>query len=373
MHATSGLGRRPWRVALRPTEGFPMLVFVGSCAFLGFLFQGAHGGLDITLRALAAVVMSLAFIGVPIAAGRSARARLTWFGLVLVGLAGIALVGQWAAVYYGVFLVVSAAALLPMWPAVAVSGLTGAVMVVIAVRTNDAVLLTLGLVAFMTGVAMSVGAEQGRQQRALHRVEQRNAVLAVAAERTRIGRDLHDILGHSLTAIAVKGELAQRLIDKNPDAARAQLDELVAVARQALADTRATASGLREVRVVGELASARSVLEAAGIEARTTTGVPVLDDSVAELFGYVVREGVTNVVRHAGATRCWIEVSEQGVLVSDDGRGPAPRADADGTSSGIAGLAARAEEMGFAVTLTREGDRTVLRCARGLDEGQAVR
>ena len=151
--------------------------------------------------------------------------------------------------------------------------------------------------------------------------------LALADERNRFARDLHDILGHSLTVVAVKAELAGRLAGLDPARAEAEIGDVERIARQALADVRAAAGGYREVTLDGELASARTALAAAGIEAdlpdHDISGIPRLRQ---ELFGWAVREGVTNVIRHSGATRCVIRVTPDEVEISDDGtgRGPVP-------------------------------------------------
>ena len=131
------------------------------------------------------------------------------------------------------------------------------------------------------GLATGGGMEAGRIGARLNRAEQRVSTLAVAAERERIGRDLHDILGHSLTAISIKSGLARKLLETDPAAARSQMAEVEEVARQALADVRATASAIREVRVATEVASARSVLLAGGIEARLPTAIERLPDEPA--------------------------------------------------------------------------------------------
>ena len=169
---------------------------------------------------------------------------------------------------------------------------------------------------------MGAGLEAGRVGAKLSRAEQRISTLAVVAERERISRDLHDILGHSLTAISIKSELAGRLVSSDPPGARAQMAE-VEDRPAGLADVRATASGIREVRVATELASARSVLLAVGVEARVPSAVPQLPEGVNELFGYVIREAVTNVVRHSEASQCTIDVGEHHVSVADDGVLPA--------------------------------------------------
>ncbi|MDO5663077.1 MAG: sensor histidine kinase [Brachybacterium sp.] len=205
----------------------------------------------------------------------------------------------------------------------------------------------------VTGGVMAIGIGFGIQRQILterlERAEQRNAVLAVSAERERIGRDLHDILGHSLTTITVSAQLARRLVDDDPEAAKAQLAEIERTSRQSLADVRTTASGLQQVRVATEVASSRSVLGAAGIEADVPASLPTLEDERAELMGYVVREAVTNVVRHSRATHCRITIGPQVVEVADDGVGipeHAPR-------TGLEGLRRRVEAVGGTLVAER--------------------
>ena len=172
-------------------------------------------------------------------------------------------------------------------------------------------------------------------QRNAQLVEARNEItrLALAEQRNQFSRDMHDILGHSLTVVAVKAELAGRLTSLDPERAGIEIADVERIARQALADVRAAAAGYREVTLAGELASARTALAAAGIEAdlpdHDLSGIP---RPWQELFGWAVREGVTNVVRHSGATRCRIRVTASGVEISDDGCGPP--APADGTAHG---------------------------------------
>ncbi|WP_432825030.1 sensor histidine kinase [Dactylosporangium sp. CA-092794] len=168
------------------------------------------------------------------------------------------------------------------------------------------------------------------------RVVQRNAQLAAAreeitrlaidAERNRFARDLHDLLGHSLTVVSVKSELAARLVQLAPDRAEAELADIQRLVREALVDVRAAVAGYRAMSLSNELASARSALDAAGIEADVPVTGEAVDPGRQELFAWVVREGVTNVVRHSEAKHCWIRLDHDAVEISDDGRGPAPAA-----------------------------------------------
>ncbi|EXJ51416.1 sensor histidine kinase [Microbacterium laevaniformans] len=177
------------------------------------------------------------------------------------------------------------------------------------------------------------------------------ATMAVERERSRVARDLHDILGHSLTVITVKTELAGRLIDVDPERARTEIAEVEQLARGALTDVRATVAGYRGVSISGELAAARAALEAAGIEAQLPGSTDMLPADRRELAGWVVREGVTNVIRHAQASRCRIELTARAVAICDDGVGP--RADEAVGGNGLVGIRERVESAGGRLTIGR--------------------
>jgi two-component system sensor histidine kinase DesK len=178
--------------------------------------------------------------------------------------------------------------------------------------------------------------------------------LAVAEERARTARDLHDILGHSLTVVAVKAELAGRLLELDPARAATEIADVERLARQALADVRGTVGAYRGVSLTTELAGARSALAAAGIVAELPEAVPSLPAERDELFGWTVREGVTNVVRHSGARRCEIRADPGAVEVRDDGRGPTGEPGAAG--HGLVGLRERARRLDATVTVGRRPD-----------------
>jgi two-component system sensor histidine kinase DesK len=171
---------------------------------------------------------------------------------------------------------------------------------------------------------------------------------AVNEERVRFARDLHDLLGHSLSMIVLKSELAGRLLRDAPIRAAAEIDEIERAARDALREVRTAVAGYRQLSLRGELAAARELLSAAGITSDIEHPGASVPPAVDGLLAWAVREGVTNVIRHSRARSCTIRVgrvdAEVKLEVSDDGRG----ADADGRAggSGLAGLAERAASHG---------------------------
>jgi two-component system sensor histidine kinase DesK len=168
------------------------------------------------------------------------------------------------------------------------------------------------------------------------------ATLAAAEERARLARDLHDVLGHSLTVVAVKSELAGRLVDIDPARARSEISDIESLARTALADLRAAVTTYREVDLDSELTNARTALAAAGIHPHLPDDGAEVAAELRPLFAWVVREGVTNVIRHSGATTCWVELEPRRLQVRDDGAGIA---DGD-PGNGLSGLRERAREAG---------------------------
>jgi two-component system, NarL family, sensor histidine kinase DesK len=196
---------------------------------------------------------------------------------------------------------------------------------------------------------------------------------AVAEERLRISRDLHDLLGHSLSLIALKSELAGRMIESDPPRAAREIAELEAVARHSLAEVRQAVTGYRQPSLAAELAAARRMLASAGIDCRVDAPTSYdLPPDVDALLAWTVREASTNIVRHSGARDARISVTVTGTTASaeltDDGAGPrtarsTPAADGGhgairdpGTAadlgapgapgSGLAGLAERAGRLG---------------------------
>ena len=271
---------------------------------------------------------------------------LTWAALAVLAALSTVVVGQAGASTY-VFLAVSG-----LWTFRMRTGLAlGAVLMVVYE------LLTFHVAGWKhdTSISMSIvlalaavtgGMVASQRQRALGEVRQENARLAIQDERNRMARDVHDILGHSLTVITVKAELAARLMEVDPTRARAEVTDLERLARDALADVRRAVTGFRDLSLPAELARARSSLAAAGIEADLPTATDAVPSELRELCAWTLREGITNVIRHSGATSCRVTLDDGGIVVSDNGAGPS----GGPPGTGLIGLNERAEAIGARLT-----------------------
>jgi two-component system, NarL family, sensor histidine kinase DesK len=205
-----------------------------------------------------------------------------------------------------------------------------------------------GLAVLLGSVATWGVRMAGERQNRLSSAQQEIADLAVQNERARIAGDLHDILGHSLTVVTVKAELAQRLLDIDIERARKELADLEALARDALSDVRATAMGMRGISLPGEIAAAREALAAANVEADLPGVADEVPSRNRELFAWTIREAVTNIVRHSKATRAEVKLGAGSVEITDNGVGGAV-VTADG--QGLTGLRRRAEALGAHLTV----------------------
>lgn len=169
--------------------------------------------------------------------------------------------------------------------------------------------------------------------------------LATMAERERIGRDLHDLLGHTLSVVALKSELAGKLLDRDPAAAGAQIREVEEVARHALAQVREAVAGIRATGLEAELAAARLALLSADVRLDQRLATVTLDGKSELVFAMGLREAVTNIIRHADARRVEVELGSTSgghrLTIADDGRGGVQR-----HGNGLAGMRERLQELG---------------------------
>jgi len=174
--------------------------------------------------------------------------------------------------------------------------------------------------------------------------------LAKTAERERIARDMHDVLGHSLSLIVLKSELAGRLLESQPSRAALEIAEIENAARQALAEVRKTITGYRSEGFASELSRAARVLKTAGVRLTNPVKAPQLTPRHEATLSLVLREAVTNIVRHADASECSIEVfSEQNrtqLVIADDGRGNIRQ-----EGNGLRGMRERVQELGGSLSL----------------------
>jgi two-component system, NarL family, sensor histidine kinase DesK len=202
-------------------------------------------------------------------------------------------------------------------------------------------------------------AERNRMNRKLRKANEEIENLAKVAERERIARDLHDVLGHTLSVITLKSELAGKLIDRDPERAGKEIREVEQISRQALTDVRDAIRGYRSQGLVAELAQAKTTLETAGLtvqcDAATTVKLPAVQESVLSL---AVREAVTNVVRHARAHTCRMRLDQQNgtcrLEIHDDGCGAS-----NGEGNGLRGMRERVEMLGGTLQRNTEAGTTL--------------
>ena len=327
----------------------------------------------------------LAFLGYPIGDILSRHHSTVWVVAAWVSLAifvGLYLRTMWLALGSDVFrprsrpdVWLSAFILFTFAVVIAFGAAWGGMIIYLGVATgcsltNRAAIITLGVIAATTvaiGVAVGIGASSlafvvflttalGVTMLGVRRmwqliVELRDAQhevarLTAAEQRTRFARDLHDVLGHNLSVIALKSQVARRTLSTDPDAAVAAMNDVEAVARQSLSDVRDLVSGYRQRSLQEELAVADELLTAAGISAAIDRPADLPGDPVDELLAWAVREGTTNVIRHSRAAHCRIAITvddgDARLEITDDGT-PTP---GSGNGSGLAGLRERLAEAG---------------------------
>nr|WP_240956395.1 sensor histidine kinase [Wenzhouxiangella sp. XN79A] len=214
-------------------------------------------------------------------------------------------------------------------------------------------------ISLVIGAANIFFGEQQRKNAELRLTQAEVRRLARVAERERIARDLHDVLGHTLSLIAVKSELAEKLVERDPERAREELASLGATARRALADVREAIQDVRREGLVEALEQVRLSLRAADVELDLDADpADRLPTRTQAMLALVVREAVTNILRHADARRCTIRLTADddrpGFLldIRDDGDG---RIRPDG--AGVAGMRARIESLGGELELATGGLR----------------
>ena len=299
------------------------------------------------------------------ARGERPRAwRWTLLGLiVLVYLPMVRFAWDWAPMQY--FVIASAPMVLRGWPAAVTVAAPILGTVAAGMREGFVDGASAGQVAFLVpywvvgllagGMALYGSARLVWIADELHAARVELAELAIGRERLRVSRDLHDLLGQSLSAVSLKGDLAKRLLHRDLGAARAEIEGLTEVARDALRGMRAVARDQHAVSLRNETDAATALLQAARVEARIDLDLPELPAPVEAVFAWAVREGVTNMLRHSQARVCSITaVRRDGTVrleIVNDGAGPPSRG-----GSGLAGLGERARALSGSVSAQRTRD-----------------
>ncbi len=216
------------------------------------------------------------------------------------------------------------------------------------------------LLIVLVGLANHFAAVSHCQKEKLRLANDEIAHLAKVAERERIARDLHDVLGHTLSLITLKSELARKLVDRDPERAKLEMQDVENTSRAALADVREAIRGYRSDGFFAELSRARAALETAGVTLKSDTAALELSPAQESVLAMVLREAVTNVVRHADAQRCEVRLIRQDELcrleIADDGVGSdAPE------GNGLRGMRERLQSIGGSLErLTGRGTRLVI-------------
>jgi two-component system sensor histidine kinase DesK len=352
---------KPWNTILKDKDhGWSPLLWI---LYLGFFFIDpilSHASLRIWALDLAGVAVFL----------------LLYFGLfalenpsVLVHIGGMIVLGMLfmpinsgACTFF-----IYAAAMVPFCVdtkraailGLAIVGTIGAVEGLL-LHINRWTLFYSSLFPLIIGAGNTFFAERNRMNRRLRKANEEIEHLAKVAERERIARDLHDVLGHTLSVITLKSELAGKLIDRDPQRAGKEIREVEEISRQALTDVRDAIRGYRSKGLAAELVQAKATLETAGVnvqcDASTSMQLPAVQESVLSL---AVREGVTNVVRHARATNCKLHIEQNNgtcrLEIADDCQGFATT-----EGNGLRGMRERVEMLGGTLKRTNKSGTIIV-------------
>ncbi len=291
---------------------------------------------------------------------RSWRARLLWVALIVLALVFSLVYGSaWLWLFIGVAAIAgvllpmraafAAVAVLMFFPVFIVVGTTGGIGGIMHVdwRWPIALLLLVrGLGLDMIGMAR-LGSAIGE----LHATRRELARLQVEEERLRLSRDLHDLLGQTLSMITLKSELARHLVTEEPDRCVQELSEIERVARHTLREVREAVAGYRQPRLESELEGACQLLSAAGIDVRLEPIIEALPPEISAVLAWTVREGVTNVIRHSRARHCEITLTQGdgtvgAEVINDGGRAARAESQSRRPGLGLAGLRERVSALG---------------------------
>jgi two-component system, NarL family, sensor histidine kinase DesK len=348
MHATRDLPRgaiqsRNFQLHDQPWFGLAYLLF----AYAPLLFdpRGAR-------PLLATLAATAVFLPVYFGFYRRAPHRAAWPWILAVAAVGYGLipfnVGGNTFIIYAVGM---AAASLPQRRALALNAallLAMALEFLLVIPLPRVAGALSGIMCLVAGIVMAgifYSRSRERHDAELRLTQDEVRRLAGMAERERIGRDLHDLLGHTLAVVTLKSELAGKLVERDPAAAQQQMREVESIAREAMAQVREAVSGIRAAGLEAELVSARLALLAADVRLDARLAPLAIEPATEQALALVLREATTNIVRHAGAGRVEVELTQAAgrlrLSIADDGRGGARQA-----GHGLTGMRERARALG---------------------------
>ena len=346
--------RPPWRALVDPDDPWVWLLFLPFYAF-PWIFDAPS-----TFALLASAAGITVFLGLYLIAGKTPNpSPFLLLGILAVAVALAPVGGNWSVI--AVYAAAMAGEIRPSRKGIAliatVSGaiaITGLAIGHHVIWWGPAVLLS----AMVGGSNISAAALKDKNVQLL-RAQDEVRTLSRVAERERIGRDLHDLLGRTLTLIVVKADLAERLSTRDPNAAIQEVRDLRYAAREALRDVRDALSGAREESFAHEIGAARAMLDSADIVFQIEGDPSGVPPELAGVLGMALREAVTNVVRHAEATECTLAITRQSrklmVEVADNGRGGSFR-----EGGGLLGMRTRLIAAGGSLDVRSSADGTRL-------------
>ncbi|GHI05191.1 two-component sensor histidine kinase [Streptomyces cellostaticus] len=309
---------------------------------------GATVAGSLGLAAFVAAYLSLVFRNM----GRPFSARIVVTLIAVLGILAPVLAYTLGSAWLGLFIYLSVAcgATLPLRAAYGAIPASAVTMYLVGLHSDEQEARNLLLLTLLIGFAMTGVGQLVRTTIELRKARATVAQLAANEERLRLARDLHDLLGHSLSLITLKSELAGRMLPDHPDKAAQQVADIEQVSRQALVDVREAVTGYRRPRLAEELAGTQVALTAAGVAAEVPAepdlaGIP---EEAESALAWALREAVTNVVRHSGADKCVVQLLRRQTLdgpvlelsVEDNGSGGS----GTGPGNGLTGLTERLEK-----------------------------
>lgn len=269
--------------------------------------------------------------------------------IVMITLLQMAVLGPLASLAFLPFIAAAAPFTLPQ----AIGYIAGALTVLVSFLIPSFVpngqeyfglaITTSAVFMFVSGITFYIGSNIESQRQV--------GIQAILEERERVARDVHDVLGHTLTVIALKSELAGKLLERDPGRAQAELREITHLARESIEEVRQTVAGLKVQSLFEEITAASQALESAGIDLQREgsawsdlDSIPAVNQAI---FAWVIREATTNIIRHAAARRATIKLDRSSLTITDNGVGISPEA----AGHGLEGLKARVEQVGGTLSI----------------------